>query len=152
MKGIGGSRPKSIVCIHFDNITALSFFFLVGGHMFLNHPIFSFKECSNEGNSNKYRKNLTFWKIANFLSQGSKKHVKLIFQNSLLWFLRFLRNVKIQLCSEDMINSIFGGLDFCIKNRGVISGHFSLFLPIKSSILMLKAWKLSQRCRPWIEL
>ena len=28
---------------------------------------------------------------------------------------------------------------------------FSLLLPIKSSILMLKAPKLSQNCRPWIE-
>ena len=35
-----------------------------------------------------------------------------------------------------MTNLIFGGLDFCIKNRGIILAHFSLFLPIKSSILM----------------
>ena len=35
-----------------------------------------------------------------------------------------LRNVKIQLRSEDMTNSIFGGLDFYIENTGVIFGDF----------------------------
>ena len=42
----------------------------------------------------------------------SKKHVKLILKNSLLWFQRFLPNVKIQLHSEDMTKSIFGVLTF----------------------------------------
>ena len=47
-------------------------------------------------------------------------------------------NVKIQLGSGDMTNSIFGGLYFYIENIGVF---FSLFEPMKSSILMLKAPK-----------
>ena len=57
-------------------------------------------------------------------SLGSKKHVKLIWMNSLLWFQRFLRNIKIQLCSKDMTNSISGSLDFHIGNIGVIFGVF----------------------------
>ena len=43
---------------------------------------------------------------------GSKKHVKLILKNSLLWFQRFLRNVKIQLGPKDVTNSIFEVLTF----------------------------------------
>ena len=69
-----------------------------------------------------------------------------------------------------MTNSISWGLDFYIENRGVIllvldSDSFVLFcldvpcifsdfftiLPIKSSILMLRAPKLSLRWRTWIE-
>ena len=44
--------------------------------------------------------------------RGQKKYVELNLKNSLLWFQRFLRNVKIQLRSEDMPDSIFGGLIF----------------------------------------
>ena len=39
----------------------------------------------------------------------------------------------------------FRGFDFCIGKRGVILVIFSLFLPIESSILMLKTPKLSLR-------
>ena len=42
----------------------------------------------------------------------------------------------------------FWGLDFYIGNRGLI---LSLFVPIKSSKLLFKAPKLSQRCRSRIE-
>ena len=44
-----------------------------------------------------------------------------------------------------MTKSIFGGLDFYTESRGVIFSDFSLFLPMKSSILTLKPPKLSQR-------
>ena len=57
-------------------------------------------------------KNGHFFKAIGMGGPGSKKHVKLILKNSLLWFQRFLRNVKIQLRSEDMTNSIFGVLTF----------------------------------------
>ena len=68
-----------------------------------------------------------------------------------MWFQRFLRNVKIQLRSEDMTNSIIGGLGFYIENRGVSFGNFFTIFPMKSSILMLKAPQLSLRWRSWIE-
>ena len=39
-----------------------------------------------------------------------------------------LRNVKIQLGFEDMTNSIFGGLDFYVRNSGLIIGDsFTIF-------------------------
>ena len=40
--------------------------------------------------------------------------------NSLLWFQPLLLNVKIQLSSKDMTNSICGNLDSCMGNKGVI--------------------------------
>ena len=42
----------------------------------------------------------------------------------LLWFQRFLRNVKISPGSVDMTNSNFGGIDFYIGNTGMIFGDF----------------------------
>ena len=54
---------------------------------------------------------------------GQKKYGKLILKNLLLWFQRFLPNVKIQLCYKDMANSILC-LDFYIGNRRVIFEDF----------------------------
>ena len=45
----------------------------------------------------------------------------------------------------------FQRFDLLYRKQGVIVGDFLLFLQIKSSILMLKSSKLSQRCRTWIE-
>ena len=43
----------------------------------------------------------------------------------------FLRNVKIQLLSEDIINLTFEGFDFYIENIGVIFGDFSIIFANK---------------------
>ena len=63
--------------------------------------------------------------------RGQKIYVNLILKKSLMWFQCFLRNVKIQLCFDDMTNSIFGGADFYIENRRVIFVDFFTFSAYK---------------------
>ena len=54
------------------------------------------------------------WRIKALGWTGIKKQVMLTLYDSMLWFQRFLWNIKIQPRSEDMTNSIYRGLDFYI--------------------------------------
>ena len=69
----------------------------------------------------------------------------------MLWFQRFLRNVKIQLRSEDMINSIFGGLDFYMENIGVIFGVFFTIFAYKIFNIDVESTKIVSKMKNMME-
>ena len=61
-----GSRPKKKMFLFILMYVIAPSFSPKLGHIFLNYQNFLFYEHCREGNTTKYWKNCTFWKIANF--------------------------------------------------------------------------------------
>ena len=58
---------------------------------------------------------------------------------------------KIKLCSEDMTNSILGGVDFYLENWGVIFGDFFTIFAYKIVNIDVESITIVTKMQTWME-